>query len=76
MNKLEKELLEDLKEVTIYVAVNAERLKHDKIESEYTEYTEQQLQHKGSIKQYLEKVLGVTYVWSDNRSDWIPIKAD
>lgn len=26
-----------------------------------------------AVKDYLESVLGVTFVWSDNRGDWIPI---
>ena len=72
--KLEDKLLENLKSECQYVCATEESLKHSRLFNTYYELDED-AQHdyevSQNIKDYLESVLGVTFVWSEDKQDWI-----
>jgi|TARA_R110000744_G_scaffold114160_1_gene213585 hypothetical protein len=72
-DELKDKLLEDLKSECAYIQAKEEDQSwryNDDGEREDTQYN---LTQSGHIKDYLEGVLGVTFVWSDNKNDWIQV---
>jgi hypothetical protein len=59
MSKLEKKLLEDLKDATTYVLETKRELRNNKIESEYIDDVRYNLHSMEGVKEYLENLLGV-----------------
>lgn len=70
-NKLEDKLLEDLKSECNYIYATEEELKRQSQYFFVDEDAEHDLKVSQNIKDYLEGVLGVTFVWSDDKQDWI-----
>lgn len=74
--RLKKRLLEDLKSECAYIQAREEDQSwryNDDGEREDTQYN---LTQSGHVKDYLEGVLGVTFIWSEDKNDWIKVKAD
>ena len=74
--ELKDKLLQDLKSECAYIQAMGEDQEWrygDEGEREDTEYD---LRVSENVKTYLEGILGVTYVWSEYREDWIQVKAD
>ena len=73
---LKKRLLEDLKSECAYIQAKEEDQSwrhYDRGEREDTEYD---LSVSENVKTYLEGILGVTFIWSEDKNDWIQVKAD
>ena len=73
--KLEDKLLQDLKSECAYIQAKEEDQdwRYDEAHREDTEYD---LKVSQNVKDYLEGVLGVTFIWSEDKEDWIQVKAD
>jgi len=74
--ELEDKLLQDLKSECEYIQAKEEDQSwryNDDGEREDTEYN---LEQSGHVKDYLESILGVTFIWSEDKEDWIKVKAD
>tara|TARA_R110000822_G_C15088265_1_gene470457 strand:- start:361 stop:618 length:258 start_codon:yes stop_codon:yes gene_type:complete len=74
-DELKDKLLQDLKSECNHIDATERELK-ESLNLGYREDTEYDLKVSQNIKDYLEGVLGVTFVWSDNKNDWIQVKAD
>ena len=72
-NKLVNKLLEDLKSECNYIYATEEEIKHSRLIGmyEFDEDREHDLKVSENIKEYLEGILGVTFVLSDDKSNWI-----
>tara|TARA_R110000824_G_scaffold113434_1_gene263140 strand:+ start:847 stop:1077 length:231 start_codon:yes stop_codon:yes gene_type:complete len=76
MSKLEKKLLEDLKSECAYILAKEEDQSWRYNSDGEREDTEYDIRVSQNVKDYLEGVLGVTFIWSDEKEDWIKVKAD
>ena len=75
--KLEDKLLQDLKSECVYIQATEDELKDWSYGDEgYREDTEYDLKVSQNVKEYLEGVLGLTYVWSKDKEDWLQLKLD
>ena len=75
--KLEDKLLQDLKSECNAIDSMEKELKDWGYGDEgYREDTEYDLKVSQNVKDYLEGVLGVTFIWSEDKEDWIKVKAD
>ena len=73
--KLEDKLLQDLKSECAYIQAKEED-QDWRYDEEHREDTEYDLKVSQNVKDYLEGVLGVTFIWSEDKNDWIKVKAD
>tara|TARA_R100001369_G_C3236378_1_gene153152 strand:- start:220 stop:543 length:324 start_codon:yes stop_codon:yes gene_type:complete len=78
---LKKRLLEDLKSECNHIDATEKELKEMQRnprcgDEGYREDTEYDLKVSQNTKDYLEGVLGVTFIWSEDKEDWIKVKAD
>ena len=74
--ELKDKLLEDLKSECAYILAKEEDQSwryNDDGEREDTQYD---ISVSENVKDYLEGILGVTFIWSDEKDDWIKVKAD
>lgn len=74
--ELKDKLLQDLKSECAYIQAMGEDQEWRYGDDGYREDTEYDLRVSENVKTYLEGILGVTYVWSEYREDWIQVKAD
>ena len=73
--KLEDKLLQDLKSECAYIQAKEEDQEW-RYDEAYREDTEYDIRVSENVKDYLEGVLGVTFIWSEDKEDWIKVKAD
>tara|TARA_R100001015_G_C4491165_1_gene68693 strand:- start:286 stop:546 length:261 start_codon:yes stop_codon:yes gene_type:complete len=70
MKTLEDKLKEDLKDACIAVDNLTEELKNLTIYNANFEDTQHDLKESETIKDYLEIVLGITYIWFKENDKW------
>tara|TARA_R110000803_G_scaffold134363_1_gene201442 strand:+ start:83 stop:310 length:228 start_codon:yes stop_codon:yes gene_type:complete len=75
MNKLETKLKKDLNDACAYIQAKEEDQdwRYDENHREDTEYD---LKVSQNIKDYLEGVLGITYIWLEDEQAFVERKAD
>ena len=73
--ELEDKLLQDLKSECEYIQARQEDQSW-RFNQGVREDTEYDLSVSENVKDYLEGVLGVTFIWSEDKEDWIKVKAD
>jgi len=74
--KLEDKLLQDLKSECAYIQAKEEDQSWRHNGDGEREDTEYDIRVSQNVKDYLEGVLGVTFIWSEDKEDWIKVKAD
>lgn len=74
--ELKDKLLQDLKSECAYIQAMGEDQEWRYGDDGYREDTEYDLRVSENVKTYLEGILGVTFIWSEYREDWIQVKAD